>query len=203
MKQLVEYINESYIVESLKADAKKFFNKVYDTQQTLIKDNKPVSIDVDIKQLKKPKSPFAVEDLNDKSIKQIISNKLVGFPIINQMLRNAKMYLHDEEKELKVQGYPYFYVQDKNVFLVGMCLFDDKTSYIDGFIHLVAFDTSLVVAKADELNKAMLNDFIKDNKDKYKGITAKPTHPKIKAILTKLGFSSFKDSKELMTLQIK
>ena len=79
----------------------------------------------------------------------------------------------------------------------------DKVN-IDNFVHLIAIESSLVVAESLVLNKAILNDFIKlINADgHYQGITVKPTHPKMKANFIKLGFNSFKDNKEILTYKL-
>ena len=84
-------------------------------------------------------------------------------------------------------------------------MFDQNVSYIDNFIHLIEIESSLIVKNPVPLNKAILMDFIKYIKSKNQqiiGITAKPTHPKMKAILIKLGFDSFKDNKEILTYKI-
>jgi len=199
MKQI-----STYITEALNAKFRRWFKDVYKSQQSLISDNKLQPIEVDVSKLNKPEHSFAFEDFTkDTVVKQILSDKMTGFTVINQMIKNPKKYLIDEEKELAPECYPYFYRQDKNTFFVGMTMFS-KTQYIDGFIHMVGIETSLIVNESQPLLNAMLNDFIAlvNKAGDIKGITAKPLHPKMKAIFIKLGFSSFKDNKDILTYKI-
>ena len=83
-------------------------------------------------------------------------------------------------------------------------MYDKNVTYIDSFIHLINIESSLIVSESLPLLKAMLNDFIKTiNKEgNYNGISAKPTHPKIKATLIKLGFRVSNDNKNLLVYKI-
>ena len=200
MKNLI-----TYITEKLKADVQQWLKQVYDTQQSLIKDNKVQPIKVDVNKLNKPKKSFTFEDFStDTVVKQIVGDKQVGFTVINQMIRNPKQYILDENKKLKPECYPYWYADGENVYFVGLCIYDKNVSYIDNFVHLIAIESSLVVAESLVLNKAILNDFIKlvNGDGHYQGITVKPTHPKMKANFIKLGFNSFKDNKEILTYKL-
>lgn len=200
MKQLI-----TYITEKLKSDVQQWLKQVYDTQQSLIKDNKIQPIKVDVNKLNKPKKSFTFEDFStDTIVKQIIGDKQVGFAVINQMIRNPKQYVFDEHKEMNPDCLPYWYADGENIYFVGLCIYDKNVSYIDNFIHLIAIESSLVVSESLVLNKAILNDFIKlVNADgHYQGITVKPTHPKMKANFVKLGFNSFKDNKEILTYKL-
>ena len=57
MKSLIQYINEG-----LKTEYRKWFKQVYQTQQTLIKDNQVEAIQININKLNKPKKTFTFED---------------------------------------------------------------------------------------------------------------------------------------------
>ena len=200
MKNLI-----SYITEKLKTDVEKWLDAVYQSQQSLIKDNKVEPINVDVNKLNKPNKTFTFEDFStDTIVKNIVGNKQVGFTVINQMIRNPKQYVLDENKQMNPECLPYWYADGKNIYFVGLCIFDKTVSYIDNFIHLIAIESSLIVSEALPLNKAILNDFIKlINADgHYQGITVKPTHPKMKANFIKLGFNSFKDNKEILTYKL-
>lgn len=195
----------TYIIEKLKTDVQQWFKQVYDTQQKLIKDNKVEPIDVDVNKLNKPKQSFTFEDFStDAIVKQIVGNKLVGFTVINQMIRNPKQYVLDENKEIKPDCLPYWYAYGDNIYFVGLCIYDKNVSYIDNFIHLIAIESSLIVKESLVLNKAILNDFIKlaNVNGKYQGITVKPTHPKMKANFVKLGFNSLKENTEILTYKL-
>lgn len=201
MKSLVKYITEG-----LKSEYQQWFKKVYQTQQSLIKDNKVQPIQVDVDQLNKPKKTFTFEDFStDAVVKKIVGDKQVGFTVTNQMIRNPKQYIQDEEKEIKPECLPYWYKDGDNIYFVGICIFDKNVSYIDNFVHLIGIESSLIVQESLPLNKAILGDFVKfmeGEKQQFTGITAKPTHPKMKATLIKLGFNSFKDNKEILTYKL-
>lgn len=194
---------EFKIFEGLSGDVKKFFDNVFKTQESLVQKNKVQPIQVDDKKLNKPKSGFKKEDLQDKSVKQIISSKHTGFTVANQMLSNDKKYFVDDDKEYNPTCYPYFYKDGKNVYCVGLLMYDEKINYVDGFVTLLLIETSLIVSEANPICKSILNDFTNMMKGKFTGICVKPVHPKLKAIFTKLGFSSMKDNKEILTLKIK
>jgi len=206
MKHLIEYINEQ-----LKPDVQKWLANVYKTMQSLIKDNKVQPIDVDPKKLAKPeKGGFTFDDFtNDKTVKTIINDKVLGFTVTAQMLKNSNKYLvnksGEEEKELKPECLPYWYQQDNNIYFIGIVMYDSSVTYIDEFAHLVDIETSLCVSESLPVLKAMLNDFALhylNKKGNYKGLTAKPEHPKMRAILTKLGFSPMKDNKDILIYKL-
>ena len=125
------------------------------------------------------------------------------------MLQNPNKYLVDksgeEEKELKPECLPYWYQQDNNIYFIGIVMYDSSVTYIDEFAHLVDIETSLCVSESVPVLKAMLNDFALhylNKKGNYKGLTAKPEHPKMKAILNKLGFNPFKDNKDILIYKL-
>ena len=71
MKQLLTYINEA-----LKSDVQQWLKNVYQTQQTLIKDNKVQPLQVDVNKLNKPKKSFTFEDFSTDAVVK----KIVGVP---------------------------------------------------------------------------------------------------------------------------
>jgi hypothetical protein len=198
MKTLTEY----NIYEGLSNDVKKFFDNVFKTQEKLIEKNKVQPIDVDVTKLNKPKHSFKKEDLSDNSIKQIIASKHTGFTVAMQMLSNENKYFKDEDKEYNPECYPYFYKDGKNIYCVGLLMYDEKINYIDQFVTLLLIESSMIVSKSINVDKGILNDFINMIKGKYKGICVKPVHPKLKATFTKLGFTSMKDNKDILTYKL-
>lgn len=201
MKSLVKYI-----IEGLKSEYQQWFNKVYQTQQALVKDNKIQPIQVDINKLNKPERTFTLQDFStDPIVKKLIGDRHIGFTVINQMIRNEKQYILDETKQMNPECIPYWYQDGNNIYFVGLCIFDRNASYIDNFIHLIGIESSLIVEESLPLNKAILNDFIKfieGEKQKFIGISAKPMHPKMKASLIKLGFTISKDNKEILLFKL-
>jgi len=206
MKNLINYIIEALnINERLNTDVQQWIKKVYDTQQALIKDNKVEPIEVDINKLNKPNKTFTFEDFStDTVVKNIIGDKQVGFVVVNQMIRNPKQYVLDENKQMNPECLPYWYSNGNNIYFVGLCIFDKTVSYLDNFVHLIAIESSLIVEESLILNKAILNDFIKlVNADgHYQGISVKPIHPKMKANFIKLGFNPLKENKEILTYKL-
>lgn len=198
MKTLTEY----NIYEGLSNDVKKFFNNVFKTQEKLVEKNKVQPIDVDATKLNKPKHSLNKEDLSDKSIKQIIASKHTGFTVAMQMISNENKYFKDEDKEYNPECYPYFYKDGKNIYCVGLLMYDEKINYIDQFVTLLLIESSMIVSKSINVDKGILNDFINMMKGKYKGICVKPVHPKLKATFTKLGFTSMKDNKDILTYKL-
>ena len=201
MKQLLTYINEA-----LKSDVQQWLKKVYQTQQTLVKDNKVQPLQVDVNKLNKPKKSFTFEDFStDAIVKKILGDRQVGFTVTNQMIRNPKQYILDDEKELNPECLPYWYQDRDNIYFVGICIFDKNVSYIDNFVHLISIESSLIVQESLPLNKAILADFVKfmeGEKQQFIGISAKPVHPKMKANLIKLGFNVSKDNKEILIYKL-
>ena len=198
MKTLTEY----NIYEGLSNDVKKFFDNVFKTQEKLVEKNKVQPIDVDGSKLNKPKHSFKKEDLQDNAVKQIITSKHTGFIVAMQMLSNENKYFKDEDKEYNPECYPYFYKDGKNIYCVGLLMYDEKINYIDQFVTLLLIESSMIVSKSINVDKGILNDFINMMKGKYKGICVKPTHPKLKATFTKLGFTSMKDNKDILTYKL-
>lgn len=198
MKTLTEY----NIYEGLSNDVKKFFDNVFKTQEKLVEKNKVQPIDVDAAKLNKPKHSFKKEDLLDNSIKQIIASKHTGFTVAMQMLNNENKYFKDEDKEYNPECYPYFYKDGKNIYCAGLLMYDEKINYIDQFVTLLLIESSMIVSKSIIVDKGILNDFINMMKGKYKGICVKPVHPKLKATFTKLGFTSMKDNKDILTYKL-
>jgi hypothetical protein len=162
-------------------------------------------LQIDVNKLSKPKRTFTFEDFSsDPIVKKIVGDRQLGFTVTNQMIRNPKQYIFDEGKEINPECLPYWYQDGDNIYFIGICIYDKNVSYIDNFIHIISIESSLVVAEALPLNKAIFNDFIKyiEKEGNFIGITAKPTHPKMKANLIKLGFNTFKDDKQILTYKL-
>lgn len=200
MKSLITYISEA-----LDQKIQKWLKQIYQTQQTLIKNNKVEPIEIDVEKLNKPEKEFLYDNYsNDPIFKKILADKNFGFTVINQMFRLDKKYLVDNDKEYKPDCYPYWYQSDANIYFVGLCLYDKNITYIENYINLIGIESSLMVNNSADLNKAILNDFIKviPKIGNYKGITIKPIHPKMKAIFIKLGFKVSSDNKEILIYKL-
>lgn len=201
MKSLVRYITEG-----LKNEYKKWLQNVLNSQLSLIKDNKVQQLTVDIKNLNKPEKSFLYDDfINDPIVKKIIGNKQTGFVVTNQIIRNPNQYIKDEDKKFNSECLPYWYQDGNNIYMVGICIYDKTVSYVDDFVHIISIESSLAIEDSVELNKAIVNDFIKfiQKDNNVTGLSAKPKHPKMKAILQKIGFNELEDNKEILTYKYK
>lgn len=203
----------TYIKEALNSDIQNWLNDVYETNKTLIKNNKVTPIEIDVNKLNKPSKPFDYDQfINDPIFKKTIGDNLVGFTVTNQIISNLNKYLIDKNnnKELKPNCYPYWYSipidkNTQNTFFVGLCLYDRNITYLNNYLHLISIESSLFVKNSINLNKAILNDFskvVKKVNSKYEGISANPIHPKMKAILIKLGFTPSHDNKDIFIYKI-
>lgn len=201
----MKHFSKYYLCEALSTEAKQWLKSVIDTQKALADENNFNPIEIDINKLNKPRNPFTYEDFfNDAIVKNILNDKKVGFVITNQMVRNSKNFIFDDTKNIKPNCFPYWYQDAKNIFFVGICIYDKENTYIDGFANLIDIESSLMIKNSEDLNKAIFNDFIKimSTDNKIKGIVAKPKHAKIKALFIKLGFSPSKENNELLTYKI-
>lgn len=199
----------TYILESLQARYQKYFKDVYSNMQSLIKDNKIEPIEVNVENIGCPNRPFEFEDfVNDRTVRHLINDKTVGFSILKQMIQIPKKYLTDESdegtKEFAPECWPFSFNKGTDMYLIGISMFDRKVSYIDNFVHLVGIETSMIVSDSLPVLKEMLKLSVKKIRKtkEYSGITAKPAHPKMKALLLKLGFSAFKENKEILTYKL-
>lgn len=198
MKSLVKYI-----IETLNNDTQKWLKQILDNTIKLSKSNKIEPLIVDVNQLNKPEKPFLYNDFfNNNIVKQIIGNNKLGFTVINQIIRNPKQYITD--KEINGECYPYWYQNNDSILCIGLCIYDKNVSYIENYLSLYGIESSLIVDNSQDLNTAILNDFTKliPKIGKYEGIAAKPLHPKMKAILQKIGFVPSKDNKEIFIYKI-
>lgn len=206
MKSIINYIKESLnILENLKPDIQKFIKTVYETELKLIQNNKIEPIKFDVTKLNKPEHEFLYDEYyNDKQFKLIIDNKLFGFTVISQMLKQVKNYLIDEDKELKPDAYPYWYQGDKGVYCIGMLLYDKNIAYKENYLTLCAIESTLFALNSQDINKAILNDFVKlvPKLGQYEGIAIKPLHPKMKVIIQKLGFRIDTEDKNILIMKI-
>lgn len=198
---------KNYILEALKTDVQKWLKQVLEAQMLLIKNGKVEKIEIDIENLNKPERPFEYDQYsNDLVFKKLILNKLVGFDITGQIIKGSNKYLKDGEKELTPQCLPYWHQsKEKNIYAVGLCLYDVNKQYIDQYIHVVSLESSTIVENSLDLNKAMLSDFgktMKKQNGNIIGMTSKAIDNKHKSELIKMGFSVSKENQDLFVYKI-
>lgn len=200
-----------YIKEALRPEVTKWIKSIYDKMVDLVKEKKlNGNLEVDIKKLAKPeKGGFEYDDfISDKLVRTFLDNNIFGFTVINQMIQNPKKYLMSTgeiEEEIKPECLPYWFQGENDVYFVGLVMFDTNVTYKDESVNLVAIETSLCVDKSLPLLKAILTDFslhYLNKKGNYKYLASKPSHPKMEAILKKLGFRPDTENKEILTYKI-
>lgn len=210
MKDLETYIIESEINllnEGLLAKLKNWFNKLTQTQEKLIKDNKPISLKVDTKQIKGPEKPCKLKDItsNPEEMK-LIKNKQIGFPLTDNIITNAKKYLTDNEnnKEFDVVVNRYFYVDGNNTYGIGYSMYDTSIQKIEGFANILDLDVLQSIENLSEVQKFIMEKVETDLKNQnIKGMIYSGGHPKLKPILIKQGFTSSKENKDWIIKNIK
>jgi hypothetical protein len=202
MKTLHEYIFEAQINEGLLSGIAKFFSKIYKNQKKF--GDKGKIIKAEIKQMKRCKSPIDFANLETDEYKALISDKKSGFPILNEYVKNSKKYVGDDTGSVKT----YLYFQDlkDGAIQCGALMFTEKPEVReDEAIQLICLDAAKIVSNDSEIFKFMVDNWMEDFKGKkeIKYIDAKPTHPKIKGIMAKVGFSQDKGNKEIYIKQNK
>ena len=200
MKSLVKFITEG-----LKNEYKKWFKNVLSSQESLVENNKVKMLDVDVQNLNKPEKSFEYDAfVNDPIVKKIISNNKTGFVVTNQIIRNPKQYIQDEGRNFHSECIPYWYQDGNNIYMINLCIFDKEVAYIDNYVHIISIESSLAVNESEDVNKAILNDFIKfiEKQGNFKGLSAKPKHPKMKASLIKIGFDKSEENDEILIYKI-
>ena len=206
MKKFSEYIEET-----LRPEVTNWINSLYDKMISLVKEKKiNTELEIDVKKLSKPeKGGFIYDDFaSDKTIKNFINNNIFGFTVINQMMKTPNKYLINEgdtNEEIKPECLPYWYQTDSNIYWVGLILWDNQIKYEEDYANLVAIESSLLIKKSLPLLKGMLNDFTLhylSKKGNYKGLAAKPIHPKMRSILLKLGFTVNPDNKNILLYKL-
>ena len=200
MKSLVKFITEG-----LKNEYKKWFKNVLSSQESLVENNKVKMLDIDVQNLNKPEKSFEYDDfVNDPIVKNIISNNKTGFVVTNQIIRNPKQYIQDEGRNFHSECMPYWYQDGNNIYMINLCIFDKEVAYIDNYVHIISIESSLAVNKSEDVNKAILNDFVKfiEKQGNFKGLSAKPKHPKMKANLIKIGFNKSEENDEILVYKI-
>lgn len=213
-----------YIQESLQASVSKWIKEVYETMQKLIKDKQLQPIEVDTNLLAKPEKEFKFDDfVNDRNVRKILNDDKIGFTVINQMIKMNKKYLMNGDNEIKPDCMPYWYRPESKAneaeettksndngtisptYFVGLVMFDLNNSIVENYANIVALETSMCVKESLPVMKAILNDFslhFLNKKGKFQGVASKPSHPKMKSNLMRLGFKPAKDNKEILLYKL-
>lgn len=205
----------NYILESLSGSQKQFFDNTLKSQKSLIINNKVNQIVVDLSKIGQPQiSALTDVDLSYKNLKELITDRQIGFTTLTKFIVRPNNYLIDQKdknKQLKMKWLPYFYTEDpkdpnKPNYMISNIVFDDSTQYVENMIHIMNLESALPVQNKDAVTKQVFTLFINQFvKLKYKdiiGFTAKPADMTIRGTLTRLGFKTMTDNKDILTYKI-
>ena len=205
-----------YIKEALKPEINKWIEGVYKSMTTLVKEKTLDMISItNFDNLGCPEKSFPFTDFVDSQIvRKIIDNNKFGFTVLSQMIKMPDKYIalkDDKNSEnLNPEVLPYWYrpedQNDKNrTYYVATIVFDTNVKYIEDCAHVIAVEAALCVDDSDKFLKELFKLFALhylNKKGSFKGITAKPLHPKMKAILSKIGFKPYQENKEIFVYKI-
>ena len=187
MKNFSTYIEDfaenAYLNEGLFDWFKSFFNKVFKSQASRINGNKVNMYDVDERTMKFAKEAMPYDKV-DKETRELWQNDKLGFPVATDMMKSESKYLKDGDINFTPMVEAYFSPdeEDKSTYSVGLIIYDKEHGYIDHYVHLLDFETNLIVDNPTDVQKAMLKQFGEKMKQEDKnilGFTAKPTHAKM------------------------
>ena len=198
---------ETYINEALLAKLKAWFNKVFKTQETLLKDNKPIALKIDTKNIKGTKKPCKLDDIikNPEEMK-IIQNTQIGFPLTADIIKQRNKYLrdNDNDKDYNVEVNRYFYVDGNNTYCLGYSMVDNTLQKIEGFANILDVDVLQSIENLTEVQKFVCDKIESDLKKLGKtGMLYSEIHPKLKPILIKNGFTTSNENKDWIIKKIK
>lgn len=210
MKGLNEYFYDTaeykYLNEGLVSWFKAFFKKLKKSQNSRYNadTNKVEMYKVDTKKMKVQKEPVKLTDI-DPETKEIISNEHTGFPIAAQILQNPNKFLKTKEHTFNPFMQCYFAQDGNKSYYVGLIMYDDNVTFIEGFKHILDVEPNLIVDNPSEVNKTMIEQFatvVKEND--IKGFTCNvKMHPKLKTNLMNAGFKPSNTDKEIYVYNIK
>lgn len=208
MKNFTSYIDDyaenAYLNEGLFDWFKAFFKKVFKSQTSLIQNNKVNMYNVDEKKMKFAKEPVPYDKV-DKETKELWKNKNVGFPVATDMMNNESKYLKDGEITFTPMVETYFSQEADATYSVGLIIYDNNHGYIDNYVHLLDFETNLIVDNPTDVQKAMIKQFgdkLKKENNKILGFTCKPTHVKLTANVRKMKFKKSEIDKKVYNYTI-
>lgn len=204
MKSLQTFIYENEIEnlnEGLLDKLKGWFKNLFKSQETLKKE----TIKVDVKNLKSPKKPTKLKDIenNDEELK-LINDRLVGFPVTASLIKEKNKYLVKEDEKGNKEEYEplinrYFYVgEGGNKYDVGIIMYDEKIKNDNNYINMLNLETIAQVDNKDEVEKTMNINFEDIMKKKYKGAQYISKHPRVKARLIKQGYKSENNNTDIL-----
>lgn len=204
MKTLTEYSDdlefEQFINEGLLSKLFGFFKKI------LKKTNKDkLEIKDASKNLKKSK-PLNMDALDNDAFMQIVSDKNIGFAVLNKMIKNKnKFFVYNEnpKTEYNPEFNTFFYKDGKHINYVGILGIDKKINIIDGYLTVFIVDTAVNVTNHSEVVNFMINDLMNNTvQSNYKGCVIKPNDTTLTTMIKKVGFKSMDKNREIYIMDL-
>lgn len=210
MKTFTQYINEEQIEclnEGFLSKLANWFKGIFKTQKKLENEN----LKVDVKQIKSPEKPMKLKDILavDSEI-ELINDKNVGFPVASQIINQKDKYLtltsekNDEKREYQPLVDRYFYVDGNNKYMIGQIMYDISIKNDNNFVNMINFEVLQKVENLSEVQKYICEIFEGNmKKQSFKGFQYNITHPRVKAVLIKLGYKTENNNKNIIFKLIK
>jgi len=210
MKTFTQYINEEQIEclnEGFLSKLANWFKGIFKTQKKLENEN----LKVDVKQIKSPEKPMKLKDiLAVDSEMELINDKNVGFPVASQIINQKDKYLtltsekNEDKKEYQPLVDRYFYVDGNNKYMIGQIMYDISIKNDNNFVNMINFEVLQKVENLSEVQK-YINGIFEGNmkKQSFKGFQYNITHPRVKAVLIKLGYKTENNNKNIIFKLIK
>ena len=209
MKDLKEYYydfaEDKVINEGLLSWFKAFFKKIYKNQRSRVTaDNKVNMYKVNTHNMKVQKEAVKLNELDKETI-NLMGDKQTGYLIGSLIFKNQNKYLKDGDRTYDPYVQCYFVKDGNATYSVGMIMFDDTVSFVDGYKHIIDLESNLIVDNPTEVNKTMIEQYAESVKESgVKGFTSKASlHPKLKANLMGAGFKPSNTDKEIYVYNIK
>lgn len=204
MKHLNNYIVEhqiKHLNEGILDKLTNWFKNLFKNQETL----KDKTIKVDTKNIKGPDKSIELKELikNSEELK-LINDKSVGFPVSAMLIKQKNQYLTKEDKDGNKQEYEtlvdrYFYVDGDNKYDIGIIMYDEKIKNDNNYVNLINLEVIQRIDNISEVQKYIGNIFEDNMKKKgFTGAQYDSKHPRVKAILIKLGYQSENNNKDIL-----
>lgn len=176
-----DFAENAYLNEGLFNWFSAFFKKVFKSQSSRLVNNKVNMYDVDENTMKFAKEPVPYDKV-DKETRELWKNSKIGFPVATDMMNNEAKYLKDGDIQFTPMVETYFSQDKDSTYSVGLIIYDKDHGYIDNYVHLLDFETNLIVDNPTDVQKAMIKQFgdkLKKENKEIIGFTCKPTHAKL------------------------
>jgi hypothetical protein len=203
MKTFTEYNDDLEFNEILNEG---LFDKIFSFFKKIFKKTNKDKIEVkDANTNLKKSKPLSLENIDNDAFMQIISDKHVGFAILNKMLKNKNNYFIYDKKsktEYKPEFNAFFYKDKKHINYVGILGIDKNINIIDDYLTIFVIDVAVNITNYNDVIKFIINDLINELKKEYKGFVIKPQDPTLINIIKKAGFKPMDKKREIYKMEL-